>query len=246
MLLFLALAWFTKSDAQLKQAEKLAAVGRLAAGMAHSIRNPLTAVKMRLYSLKRSLDLTDSQCEDFSASSQALDHIEAIIKNFLAFSRPGALQRQLCSPSAVIDRALQLIEHKASINQIELALERHVPLPQTQIDTDQLQAVFVNIISNALEAIGSKGRIVIREQTIERKPLGQVAAISFIDNGPGIPREITKKIFQPFFSSKPDGTGLGLSICERIISDHNGLITVASEQNCGATFTVYLPLAQEA
>lgn len=225
----------------LMQSEKLALVGKLAAGMAHSIRNPLTSVKMRLFSLSRTLDLAESQKEDFDVISEEIRHLDIILANFLEFSRPPKLTMQLISPSAVVDQSLQLLEHRLKSYNVLVSVDRHAELTPIQCDPEQLKEVFVNLIVNACEAMKTGGEI-----TIEERSMGNLSGgsnrIRVIDNGPGIPDGVIENVFQPFFSTKEEGTGLGLSIAVRVISDHGGKIDVSSKTGQGTTFTLTFPI----
>jgi signal transduction histidine kinase len=231
-----------RSREHLLQSEKLALVGKLAAGMAHSIRNPFTSVKMRLFSLSRALELTETQRDDLRVISEEIRHIDAIVQNFLEFSRPPRLQIQQVSPSSVVDQALQLMVHRLKSYAVDIHLQRKDPLPEIPIDPEQLKEVLVNLIVNACEAMESDGRIIITEEVTQVDALGPCAMLRLADNGPGIPPEILQKVFQPFFTTKEDGTGLGLSIASRIIEEHRGILEIESDQDQGATFRILLPL----
>lgn len=231
-----------KSRAHLMQTEKLALVGKLAAGMAHSIRNPFTSVKMRLFSLTRSLDLTTTQQEDFDVISEEIRHIDTIVQNFLEFSRPPKLKMQSVSPSQIVDQVLQLLSHRLKSYDVNVTVRRPSMLPDIQGDPEQLKEVLVNIIVNACEAMRHGGEIVIEERVERGGPRPAMAVIRVADNGPGIPDSVKGKVFQPFFTTKEEGTGLGLSIAARIIEEHRGEIGVTSKEGEGTRFIITLPL----
>jgi signal transduction histidine kinase len=233
-----------KSRESLLQAEKLAIVGKLAASMAHSIRNPFTSVKMRLFSLNRSLELTGNQKDDFEVISEEIRHIDTIIQNFLEFSRPPKLKIQSISPSVVVDRTIQLLEHRLKSYNVRAQIERDQVLPAIDVDPEQLKELLVNIIVNACEAMTAGGSILIKEEVEQDRPHERHAIIRISDSGLGIPDAIQNKIFQPFFTTKEEGTGLGLSIASRIIKDHNGRLDVESMQGDGATFIIRLPVRE--
>jgi signal transduction histidine kinase len=230
-----------RSQEHLLQSEKMAMVGKLAAGVAHSIRNPLTSVKMRLFSLGRTLDFTPTQHEDFEVISEEIRHIDTIVANFLEYSRPPKLVMQKISPSDVVDMALQLLRHRLESYNVEVTVKRSRPLPEVWADPDQLKEVLVNLLTNACEAMGSRGSIIIQEGETFHQSIGQVVTIQVSDNGPGIPESIQDKILQPFFSTKEEGTGLGLSIAVRILSEHGGWLDLESREGRGTTFTINLP-----
>ncbi len=230
-----------RSRESLLHAEKLAMVGKLAAGMAHSIRNPFTSVKMRLFSLSRSLEMDSVQKEDFDVISEEIRHIDTIVQNFLEFSRPPKLIMQHISPSSVVDMAMQLLRHRLRSYDVSAAVERTHPLPAVGVDPEQLKEVLVNLMINACEAMPNGGHITVTERVAEGSD-GASAVIEVNDNGPGIPPDCLPKIFQPFFTTKEDGTGLGLSIVDRIIHEHGGGIKVQSREGSGTTFTISLPI----
>lgn len=234
-----------QSREHLLQTEKLAMVGKLAAGVAHTIRNPLTSVKMRLFSMERSLELSPTQKEDFEVISDEIRHIDTIVRNFLEFSRPPKLKIQSVSPSDVVDMAIQLLRHRLESYGVEVELYRQRRLPEIEGDAEQLKEVLVNLIVNACEAMTGGGKIMIREEEGVADPLGRVAVIRLSDNGPGIPVSLQDKVFQPFFSTKEEGTGLGLSIAARIIEDHKGWLNVRSKEGKGTTFTITLPCKED-
>lgn len=233
-----------RSRESLQQAEKLALVGKLAAGMAHSIRNPFTSVKMRLFSLNRSLDLDSEQRDDFEVITQEIRHIDTIVQNFLEFSRPPKLKLQRLSPSGVVDMALRLLHHRLKAYDVTVTLERSGPLPEVEADPEQLKEVLVNIIINACEAMGTGGQIVITETVGGDAECGKQSVLHISDNGPGLAENSKGKLFQPFFTTKEQGTGLGLSIAARIITEHHGRISVAENSRTGTTFSIYLPIRE--
>jgi signal transduction histidine kinase len=234
-----------RSQEHLLQAEKLALVGKLAAGVAHSIRNPLTSVKMRLFSLGRHLNLSPTQKEDFEVISEEIRHIDTIVRHFLEFSRPPQLKMQQISPSDVVDSALTLLHQRLESYGVRVELQRKERLPKTWADPEQLKEVLVNLLLNACEAMVHGGVIVIHEEKGQVAPLGQVAFLLVGDNGPGISASIQDKIFQPFFSTKEEGTGLGLSIAARIVQEHGGYLNLRSKEGEGTTFIITLPLREE-
>lgn len=229
------------SHEHLVQSERLAQVGKLAAGVAHTIRNPLTSVKMRLFSLERTLNLTLSQKEDFEVIAEEIRHIDTIVRNFLEFSRPPKLKMQSVSPSDTVDMALQLLRHRLESYGVEVEVNRVRRLPEILADPEQLKELFVNLLVNACEVMNDGGAIRIEERERSLESLGRALVIRVSDNGPGIPEAIQEKIFEPFFSTKEEGTGLGLSIVNRIVGEHGGRLEVESREGQGTSFTITLP-----
>jgi signal transduction histidine kinase len=233
-----------KSREHLVQAEKWALTGKLAASVAHSIRNPLTSVKIRLFSLGRSLRLSDEQREDFEVITEEIGHIDAIARNFLDFSRPAKPHKQLVGAGEVVRAALTLMRHRLESYGVEVDLRIPAEPCPVMADPEQLKEVLVNLLVNACEAmtvLTGGGRI---EITVERgyaDPLGNVVVMRVADTGPGIPPALREQVFQPFFSSKEEGTGLGLAIARRIVEEHGGWITAKSREGGGAQFSITLP-----
>ena len=229
----------------LMQSEKLAMAGKLAAGVAHTIRNPLTSVKMRLFSLERSLALDPHQKEDFEVIAEEIGHIDTILRNFLEFARPPKLVAQAVSPSDVVDTVLNLLKHRLESYHVAVTLERHRRLPELAADPDQLKEALVNLVLNACEAMVEGGAITIREEVGILEPHGRILAVRVSDTGPGVPQSMAQNVFQPFFTTKGEGSGLGLAIVQRIVEEHGGWITLQSQEGRGATFTMVFPCEGE-
>ena len=230
-------------EEQLIQAEKLAAMGQMLAGVAHELNNPLTAVlgvtellRERApddESFKRQLDLTHRQAR----------RAARIVQNLLEFSRPASAQKKLLDVNNLIERTLQLHEHSLRRNNIEVDFRPDTALPGILGDANQLIQVFLNLVTNAEQAIREvrdSGRLQIRPARA-----GDRITITFQDDGIGIRPEALPRIFDPFYTTKRPGggTGLGLSICMSIIREHGGLIEAETLPAGGSAFTVTLPIA---
>ncbi|MBM4284724.1 MAG: histidine kinase [Deltaproteobacteria bacterium] len=231
-----------RSQETLVLSEKMALVGRLAAGVAHSIRNPLTSVKMRLYSLGRHLGFTPTQKEDFEVISEEIRHIDSIVRDFLEFSRPPKLKMQRVRLADVVESAYQLLRYRLELYGVQVSFDLQEGDQEVLADPEQLKEVLVNLLMNACEAMLNGGRITIRQEEVEVDNHGRAARLTVQDNGPGIPVSIQEKVFQPFFSTKEEGTGLGLSIARRIVVEHGGALTVQSREGEGTAFSITLPL----
>lgn len=237
-----------ESHETLRQTEKLALVGKLAAGVAHSIRNPLTSVKLRLFALERSLKLGPDQREqreDFEVIAAEIRHLDAIVTNFLEFSRRPRLRMQPVSPSDVVDMTLQLLKHRIESFNVAVNVHRAEHLPVVDGDAEQLKEALVNLILNACEAMGYDGTLDITEEKGIINPLGRAVVIRIADSGPGVPPNNREEVFQPFFSTKEEGTGLGLPIARRIFEEHGGWLHLHSAHGKGATFVVVLPARKD-
>ena len=226
----------------LRQTEKMALVGKLAAGVAHSIRNPLTGLKLRLFSFTRGMELSPAQQEDVQAMNEAVRHMEAITSNFLEFSRRPRLSKEPLDMSEVLDRTLILLQPRMEAYKVTLRRTRHAPLPRVDGDAEQLREALANLIINACEAAGTDGEVRISEERGRLAPLGPVVVIRIEDSGPGVPEELHEVIFQPFMSTKVEGTGLGLPIARRIFEEHGGWLHLHNAPGHGASFVMVLPV----
>ncbi len=235
-----------RSRESLMQSEKMALVGQLAAGTAHSIRNPLTSITMRLFSLGRSAQLSEDQQENINVISSEIGQINKILENFLDFSRPPKLSMKWQSPSQVVDNTLRLLEQRLKSYGVTVQLVRSNPLDHAMLDAGQLKEALANIIINACEAMEKGGRITITETMNTINTTKDMAVIRIQDTGPGIPLAIQDDIFNPFFTTKDEGTGLGLSICFNIISEHGGCLALDRQKGQGACFTITLPVGEDA
>ncbi len=232
-----------KSQRTLMQAERMATVGELAAGVAHTIRNPFTSIKMRMFSLGRSLDLSEAQNEDLQVIGEEIARIDKIVQNFLEFARPPKLRLANCYLKDVIRSVLVLLDYRLRKYEVQLCYEPREELPAVQADADRLKEALVNLIVNSCEAMGHGGRITLEESRAIDPQLGEVAVLSVKDTGPGVPEAILDKITTPFFSTKEEGSGIGLSIVARIVQEHDGKFLISSEPGEGTECLIYLPVA---
>ncbi len=233
-----------RSREHLEQAEKMAMVGKLAAGVAHSIRNPFTSIKMRLFSLSRNLNMTETQKEDFEVVSEEIGRIDTIVQNFLEFARPPKIRIQVCRSSEVVDAVLQILKHRLQAFGIEVNHHVSTELPAIRVDPERLKEALINMVINACEAMESGGTIDIIEE-VRMEGDARTLAIEVRDTGPGVPPGLEGKILQPFFTTKEEGTGLGLSIVAQIVEEHHGRLEVSSVEGAGTSFTVLIPIHQE-
>jgi signal transduction histidine kinase len=237
----------SESQAIIARQEKLAALGGLAAGVAHEIRNPLTAIKFRLFSLKKALppDLADN--EDAAIIADEISRLERIVREFLEFARPSEPETAKVSAQRLLDEVSRLTQ--AQLEQANIKLE--VPSANglwLAIDFQQIKQVLINLIRNAAESIEDHGTVTLRAQ-LGHALLGgtsqPVAVIEVADTGRGIPPEVGERLFDPFFTTKEGGTGLGLSIAARIVEKHGGELRYESQLDQGTTFRVVLPAIPE-
>jgi signal transduction histidine kinase len=231
-----------KSRRHLLQVERLAMVGELAAGVAHTIRNPFTSIKMRMFSLSRSLDLNAVQNEDLQVISEEINRIDRIVENFLDFARTPKLRMELCLLDDIIQDVLILLEYRIKTYNVDIVYNGNRQFPPLLVDADRIKEALVNLITNACEAMEGGGRIIISESRSSDTDLGEIAVITIEDTGQGIPAEILDKVVAPFFTTKEEGSGLGLSIVARIAREHRGRFVIKSAPLKGAVCILELPV----
>ena len=227
---------------QLLRSEKLTALGKLSASVAHEINNPLAGILTFAKLVSRTLAEGPPDDARRAALQRNLALIEretqrcsSIVRNLLDFSRERPMQPRPLDPRAPLDEALSLLEDQLKTHGIELERDLE-PVPEVVADFGQLRQAFVNIAFNACEAMGSSGRLMVAT-----RPAGNAVEVVIADTGPGIPPERLPKIFDPFFTTKEKGTGLGLSVVYGIVEKHGGSISVESEVGRGTAFTIRLP-----
>ena len=226
---------------QLVQAEKIASLGRMAAGVAHEINNPLAGILIYAELLARELEQQPSLRENIEIVINQTMRCQQIVNRLLDFSRHSLGQKRLFEPNEIIRNCVDLVRNQAFFHNIQIRQELDPSLPQIIGDPGQIQQVFANLLLNAADAMNGSGAITVSSQ---RTPGGEGVEVRFTDTGCGIPLDIQDKIFEPFFTTKPPGkgTGLGLSIVYGVIQRHGGTIEAESLPGCGTTFTVTLPL----
>ena len=231
------------SGAALAESKKLASLSVLASGVAHEIRNPLTAIKARLYTHQKRLTPGSPEAADGEFVSEEIGRLERIVREFLQFARPGDPVFEAVSPAELLSEVRDLLAVQLAMDAIHLAVADTVETP-VRADRQQIKQVLVNLVRNAAESIGRDGAITLRA----RRPgpgFGardwDAVALEVKDTGPGIPPEARARLFDPFFTTKASGTGLGLSIAARIVEKHGGTLSFKTHGRCGTTFRLVLP-----
>jgi len=229
-------------EIQLRRADKLAALGTLAAGVAHEVKNPLHALSLNLHLLVKELAAPQPSQSEVGSYVEILqseiDRIHRIVENFLRFSRPSLPEMKPLDLNALVERALSLVAFDAADHRVTIETAFDPRLDSVPGDEGQLAQVVLNLVINALQAMPSGGVLGIATR---RDP--EWAELAVTDTGEGIPRERLPQVFDPYFTTRPGGVGLGLPIAHRIIEGHHGMIDVESQAGTGTRVVVRLPLA---
>lgn len=229
----------TDLQRRLFQSERFASVGRLAAGVAHEINNPLTVILGNTQILLHRIDAMNPLHESLVMIEAASQRCRKIVYSLLAFARAENMEAKLFDINEVLDVSLALSRPQLEAAGVTIVRQPSSDLPDVQCVAPQLEQVFLNIISNARDAMPDGGTFTVGAGIIDKE-----LHITFADTGTGIPSDIMGRIFDPFFTTKPvgQGTGLGLSVCIGIVEKHEGRILVSSPPGQGSTFTVVLPV----
>jgi signal transduction histidine kinase len=231
-----------QSRTQLAHSDKLAAVGKLAACVAHEIRNPLTSVKLWLYSLRRNLGQDDQTQQKFDMVSEEIARLESIVRNFLEFAKPPSLKLQPQSVSLLLDKATELVQQSLESQRIRLVRRDERELPQAMVDAEQLKQVFLNLINNAIDAMPRGGEVHLSSTSAHRGGR-EMVAVRLADSGDGMTADVQQRVFEPFFTTKENGTGLGLNVAASIMARHNGLLELESSGPQGTQWVIWIPAA---
>ena len=234
-----------EANRKLVQAEKLASIGKLAATIAHEIRNPLTSVKLNIQKIAEEEGLPPLDKEHAALSLEGIGQIEKFVKELLNFTRVAELNLERFSPEQVLEESLKMIKDSMAEKGIIVEKTYAGDLPPILVDGDKIRQVFLNVLRNAEEAVEPGGRVTIVLDTVEAEGRRKVR-IRISDNGPGIPEKDRDNIFEPFFTTKPTGFGLGLANARKIIEQHNGSIRLARKRGKGSQFVILIPCEEDA
>jgi signal transduction histidine kinase len=228
--------------------DRLAALGEMAAAIAHEVKNPLAGIEVMAGILKRQLaDSEDAQSILGDIIKEA-KMANAIVLEILDFVRPIRLQVERISVTDAIRDAVSMAEKHGPRGDVQVHVACDEELPSIQGDPHQLRQIFTNLLTNAYEALGGQGRVRISAMPLMEdgpaggEPQGPMVQVEFMDNGPGIPPDVVDRIFSPFFTTKPQGSGLGLAIVRKIVDAHDGRIDVGMAEGGGTRFRVTLPV----
>jgi len=226
-----------QSQRALIQAEKMSAVGRLTASIAHEVNNPLQAVQNCLHLSAREELSQEKRADYLGLAHEELDRLMNTVQRMLDFYRPGALQKQQTNIVDLIEKVLALLEKQLANQEVQVVCEFEQKLPELRVVRNQIQQVFFNLVLNAMEVMKEGGQL-----TISVGVKDSYVYVDFQDSGPGVAPEIQETIFEPFVSSSEDGTGLGLSVSFGILTAHGGSLELIQRKNMGACFRVMIPL----
>jgi len=234
-----------KAQVQLHQAEKMTSLGKLAAGVAHQLNNPLGGIALFAQLLLEEHNLEEDQKKDIHRIIEDAERCQTIVRELLEFARQTKREIRPCDINHTLSRTLFFLEKQCLFKNVNIKKDLRPDLPLVSSDIEQLYHVFMNILLNAAEAMEGNGTITLRTSVM---PGEDGIRIEISDTGPGIPEAIQPYIFEPYFTTKEagKGTGLGLSIAYGIIENHHGSITVESRPDEGATFLITLPRVQPA
>jgi signal transduction histidine kinase len=224
---------------QMEKAGHLASLGELAAGLAHEIRNPIAGIKGAAELIAEQSPSDDPRKEIFYEIRNQADRIFTIIQNLLHFARPRELARRRENPNASIQGAILMAEHQTGGKNIRFRFHPLDESVSTDLDSDKIQEVVLNLLLNGIAAIDKSGEI-----SVKMEVRGRDMDIRVEDTGKGIAPEHLPLVFNPFFTTRKTGTGLGLSLCRQIVQAHGGTIMVESEPGRGSVFTVRLPIGE--
>jgi signal transduction histidine kinase len=223
----------------LRRSEHLASLGRLLAGVAHEVRNPLAGIRSTVQLWQRLPEQSRSPAS-LDAVLQAVDRLNGLVGRLLYFARTGWDEPRPVDLNAVVSATLELIRAQAAGQDVRIEADLEGGLPHVAGSQDALQQVVLNLATNALQAMPHGGRLDIRTRALD-DPRG--IELQVADTGPGVPPEARPHLFEPFFTTRPDGTGLGLALCREIARQHRGDIDLAVGDTPGAVFRVWLPAA---
>ncbi len=225
-----------KMEEQMSNSEKLASIGRLAAGIAHEIGNPLTSV-FSFVQILREMEQDEFKKDSLQTIYFHINRISEILKQLSGYSKMPAVESRQCQVNDIIESSVNLIQFDKRAKDVNIRKELAPVLPMAMADANQLSQVFVNLILNAIDAMPEGGSLTVKSMLRENMVVAQ-----FEDTGVGIPKENLMKIFDPFYTTKEKGTGLGLAVSYNIIKKMDGTLTVESEVGVGTVFTVAVPV----
>ncbi|GFO55833.1 PAS domain-containing sensor histidine kinase [Geomonas sp. Red276] len=238
-------------EAAVRQADRLSSLGALAAGLAHEIKNPLGGINGAAQLLEMEFPDNEDLREYIRVMLKEVQRVNVIVEELLALASPGRLKLSKVNLHRVLSDIVLLQKRATGGREIGIQQYFDPSIPAILADESLLTQLFLNLIKNAIEAVGEGGVVKVSSRVLSDYAMNQIGerrarmvAIDVADNGPGIAPDVLENLFTPFFTTKSKGTGLGLAICQKIVSEHRGMIKVDSDASRGTVFTVMLPLIQ--
>lgn len=226
-----------QTEEQLRHADRLSALGKLSAGIAHEVRNPLASIKGTAEIFSDKFKPGDKEYEFAKILIKEVNRLDKVVEELLDFARPKPLELKLSNINDIIQSVLKLTGHQISNSRIDLETQFAKDMPPVNVDPEQMKQIFLNLVINAVQAMPDGGAL-----RIGSYQNGSEVVCEFSDTGMGISKEQQENLFTPFFTSKANGTGLGLAIAYKIIESHKGKIKYTTQENQGTTFVISLPI----
>ncbi len=243
VLLFQDLREIEALKEEVERERHLAALGRLAAGVAHEVRNPLSSLKGFAQFLKSKFNPGSKEERYSDIMIEEVERLDRVVQELLDFAKPVIAERKASDVNSIVDDALSLVAEDAAFRHVEIISDLGEGLPEVMVDAQQLRQVLLNVLLNGIEAMRDGGRLTVR--TRMRSGESPPVAIEVSDTGVGMSEDEMDKLFEPFYTTKPEGTGLGLTIVSRLIEQNRGRLSVQSARGEGTTFMISLPADAE-
>ena len=243
VLLFQDLSEIEALKQEVERERHLAALGRLAAGVAHEVRNPLSSLKGFAQFLKSKFNPGSKEERYSDIMIEEVERLDRVVQELLDFAKPVSAERKASDVNSIVDDALSLVAEDAAFRHVEVVSDLGEDLPEVLVDGGQLRQVLLNVLLNGIEAMREGGRLTVRTRLTSGE--NPSVAIDVSDTGVGIGEDEMDKLFEPFYTTKPEGTGLGLTIVSRLVEQNRGRLSVQSVRGEGTTFTISLPADAE-
>jgi len=233
-----------EANKRLIQVEKLASIGHISAGIAHEIRNPLTAVKLNIQKISAKENLDEGDLINLEISQEGIAQIEKFIKELLNYARVSELNLDWFAMDQIIDGSIKMIADSLELKNVTIEKHYAPDMPQVHVDADKVRQVILNMLRNSCEAVDDGGKIKVCIEKADT-PLGPRLRTEISDNGRGFPQKDWENVFEPFYTTKASGIGLGLAIARKILEQHEGTIRVRAQEGRGSCFEILLPCESE-
>ncbi|MBD3347689.1 MAG: PAS domain-containing protein, partial [Candidatus Eisenbacteria bacterium] len=246
VILFRDLREVRELQAEVDRARHLAAIGRLAAGVAHEIRNPLSSLKGFAQFLRSRFQSGSDEERYSDIMIEEVERLDRVVQELLDFAKPVRPERRATAPHSLVEDALALVSEDAGFQGVSIERRLSSELPDVLVDQHQIKQALLNVLLNAIEAMGGGGTLTISAALVREGEGDPMVGISISDTGPGMRPDELDRLFEPFYTTKQEGTGLGLTIVSRLVEQNGGRVSVESSPGIGTTFSIRLPVAVEA